>query len=178
MIINVSQFLRSEVGATRDVTVDDTVPPLSEKVDLTQSVSGNLELIRTNRGILARANLTMAVRLDCSRCLDPFVESLGISFSEEYVPVVDVDTGAPTNIPHESHTFLINERHELDLREAVREYGLLELPMKPLCKTDCAGLCPRCGTNRNTSSCTCVVDAEDGRFAVLRALLSSETEKS
>ena len=45
--------------------------------------------------------------------------------------------------------------------------------MKPLCQIDCAGLCPQCGTNRNVSSCACVLDAADERFAALRALLTN-----
>ena len=123
MLINVAQFLKSDIGTIRYVEIDESGPPLVDEAELTAPVRGSVELIRTNRGILARANLTTSVRLECSRCLELFVDRLAVSFSEEYVPVVDVETGAPTKIPHESHTFLINERHELDLAEAVREYG-------------------------------------------------------
>jgi uncharacterized protein len=178
VIINVAQFLKSEVGTVRHVNIDETIPRLTDQIELTAPVHGDVELIRTNRGILARANLTTAAHLECSRCLEIYFEPLRIDFSEEFIPVVDVETGLPANIPHESHTYLINDHHELDLSEAVREYGLLELPMKPLCKSDCAGLCPQCGTNRNVSSCDCVLDSADERFAVLRALLSNDSEKS
>jgi uncharacterized protein len=178
MVINVAQLLKSDVGTTRHVDIDEAPPSLSADVAFVGPIRGSAELIHTNRGIIVRAHLTGAARLECSRCLETYVDPLKIDFVEEYVPVVDVNTGAPTNIPHESDTYRINERHELDLGPAIREYGLLELPMKPLCQSNCAGLCPQCGTNLNVSTCSCVADAADGRFAILRSLLSGETEKN
>jgi len=177
MVINVAQLLKSDVGTTRFVDVDETPPP-TDQLDLVGPVRGTAELIHTNRGILVRAKLKSAARLSCSRCLDAYVDPLAIEFVEEYIPVIDVNTGAPTNIPHESYAYRINERHELDLGEAVREYGLLALPMKPLCSTDCAGLCPQCGTNRNQATCTCVAEVADGRLAILKSLLSVDSENN
>lgn len=176
MIFNVAQLLKSDVGTIRQYTVDEWAPPLSEQAQMAAPVRGDVLLTRTNRGILVRAHLKVSVELECSRCLEVYVEDLPVEFVEEYIPVVDVVTGQPTNIPHESYAFQISDKHELDLNPAVREYGLLALPMKPLCRTDCAGLCPECGTNRNQKSCACVIGASDGRFAVLRALLASDDE--
>jgi uncharacterized protein len=178
MVINVSQLLKSELGTTRFVDVDEPVPLPSDQIEFVSPVRGMAELFHTNRGILVRAHLKSAVRLECSRCVEAFVDPMSIEFVEEYIPVVDVNTGAPTNIPRESYTYLINERHELDLTEAIREYGLLELPMKPLCATSCAGLCPRCGTNLNLGKCSCVAESVDGRLAILRSLLSSDAENN
>ena len=123
--------------------------------------------MRTNRGILVRADLETSAKLECSRCLEAFVQHLPIRFSEEFIPEVDVTTGRPANVPHESYAFMIDEHHELDLEPAVREYGLIELPMAPICKDNCAGLCPVCGANRNKQKCECVVQATDERLAVL-----------
>ena len=57
MIINVAQFLKYDVGTVRHVTIDETMPPLTGQIELTAPVHGDVELIRTNRGILARADL-------------------------------------------------------------------------------------------------------------------------
>lgn len=180
MIINVAQLLQAAVGTVRDYEIDDWAPTpyLDEQIELTEPVQGKVRLIRTNRGILVSATLHTAARLECSRCLDVFVEDLAIRFDEEYIPVVDVVTGLPTHIPHESYTFLINEKHQIDLWPAVREYGVLEIPMKPLCSTECAGLCPQCGVNRNQQKCSCVVDERDARFAALKALLANDEEEN
>ena len=64
------------------------------------------------------------------------------------------------------------------LNEVLREQFYLALPMKPLCREDCAGLCPRCGTNRNTGSCSCVTEPEDPRLAPLRGLKEVVDRKS
>ena len=90
------------------------------------------------------------------------------------MPIVDIHTGAPAKLSVDVDTFLIDDKHELDLEPAIREYGLLALPMKPLCRTDCRGLCPRCGVNQNFEACACILDEPDERLAVLRALLSDE----
>lgn len=172
--INVAQLLKADVGTTREYDINDEVRNLPNGVELTRPVTGRVQFIRTNRGILARAQLHTAARLECSRCLVDFVEDLPINFAEEYIPVVDVHTGVPINVPHESYTYLVNEKHEIDLEPAIREYGLLELPMAPLCRDDCAGLCPTCGVNRNEQTCHCIVDAKDDRFAVLQALLNED----
>lgn len=174
--MNVAQLLKDDVGTTREYDIDQALPELGEGIELIRPIVGHLQLIRTNRGILARGTFKTAVRLECSRCLDVVVEDLPLTFAEEYIPVVDVTTGLPTHVPHESYTYRINEKHELDLEPAIREYGLLELPMAPLCRGDCAGLCPQCGVNRNQQTCACVVSAADNRFAALQALLGEDED--
>jgi uncharacterized protein len=59
---------------------------------------------------------------------------------------------------------------QLDLRPMVRELVLMELPAAPLCRPDCAGLCPVCGVDRNTVQCECEPDDRDPRWAALDAL--------
>jgi len=176
LVINVAQLLKAEVGATRQYEVSGSIGALSDSAYCTEPVHGTVKLMRTNRGVLVRANLETSVRLECSRCLEAFVHHLPINFSEEFIPKIEVTTGRPALVPHESYAFMIDEHHELDLEPAVREYGLLELPMAPLCQTNCAGLCPICGKNRNFEPCACVVDARDERLAVLENLLAEGAE--
>jgi uncharacterized protein len=59
----------------------------------------------------------------------------------------------------------------IDLADLLREQFYLALPMKPLCRQDCRGLCPQCGTNLNTDTCQCQVRWEDPRLAGLKALI-------
>ena len=59
---------------------------------------------------------------------------------------------------------------QIDLNELLREQFYLALPMKPLCREDCAGLCPQCGTNLNTGTCQCTTEWEDPRLAPLKGL--------
>lgn len=178
MVINVAQLLKAAVGTTREYDIDEQIATLGEPYQLTGPVRGKARLTRTNRGIVVSARLHTGAKLECSRCLEVYVEDLPIRFDEEYIPVVDVVSGLPTHIPHESYAYLINDKHELDLQPAVREYGLLSLPMKPLCSSDCAGLCSQCGANLNRQKCGCVIEARDARFAPLEALLPKEERQA
>ena len=63
------------------------------------------------------------------------------------------------------------EDDAIDLADLLREQFYLALPMKPLCRQDCKGLCPQCGTNLNTDTCQCQVRWEDPRLAGLKALI-------
>ena len=62
----------------------------------------------------------------------------------------------------------------IDLAHLIMEQFQLALPMKPLCKDACKGLCPQCGTNLNTGSCDCSPIWEDPRLAALKALKRAE----
>ena len=66
--------------------------------------------------------------------------------------------------------FPIDQNHQLDLREAIRQNLLLALPMQPLCKETCAGLCPQCGKNLNEGSCNCQPPIDE-RLSALADLL-------
>ncbi len=57
---------------------------------------------------------------------------------------------------------------KIDLSEFLKEQIVLSLPYKLLCKEDCKGLCPKCGTNLNIEKCNCKNNWEDSKFAVLR----------
>lgn len=138
MQINVSQILKEAVGSARDYE-------LSGIVDITGDGSGStvnskVKLMRTNRGILVKATLATKVKISCSRCLSLFSYPLELSIEEEYFPILDVSSGASLELPDEPGCFTINEQHILDLTEAVRQYGLMTIPMKPLCREDCVGL--------------------------------------
>ncbi len=83
---------------------------------------------------------------ECGRCLRPVSFPVEIAFEEEYIPTVDVHTGARVTPPTGGdEAYRIDERHILDLRQPAREYWTMALPMAPVCRPDCPGLCPLCG---------------------------------
>jgi len=167
---NVAQLLKSPVGTSREYDVDETLPTI-EEYETTEPVRGHVKLTRTNRGILVDARLRTAVRLQCSRCLEELVTPLAFRIHEEFLPTVDVATGLPLQIPEGGDAFTIDEHHILDLGEAIRQYGLLELPLQPLCRAECAGLCPTCGKNLNYGRCECPPERAGGRTGTLGQLL-------
>jgi uncharacterized protein len=168
MQINVAQLLKAPIGSTRDYEIKQVIDITGDGAS--SLVQGKVSLMRTDRSILVKGTLDTGVELTCSRCLSPFDCSLTISIEEEYYPTTDVDTGAAIAVPDELGCFTIDENHVLDLTEAVRQYALLAIPMKPLCREDCAGLCPYCGHNLNLGPCGCPPRGADPRWSELNKL--------
>ena len=175
--INVSQQLKAPIGSMRSYKVNEIVNIASNGSD--SVVQGEVKLIRTDRGILAKVILDTEVEVTCSRCLSSFSCPLTLNFEEEYLPTVNIITGIPLSLPDEPGCFTIDERHILDLTEAIRQYILLAIPMKPLCHVNCAGLCPNCGHNLNQEPCDCPSQEADHRWSKLKELfLASDTSEN
>lgn len=167
MVIDVSQQLKESIGSIRNYRI-------SETGEANLPIYGELSLLRTDRGIFVNGTLNTVVKAVCGRCLSSFDQALTLNMEEEFLLTVDPSTGAPLPWQGEEGAFTINENQEFDLAEAVRQYALLALPMKPLCREECAGLCPNCGHNLNLGPCGCPSGAIDPRFAELEKLVSDE----
>ena len=154
MRINVAQLLREQVGSSRSYDVDEEQHNLDGDEGV-QSLRGQITLLRTDEGILVSGVLEGKATAVCSRCLGLFEFRIKLDIEEEYFSVMDIRTGLLSPGPDDPGAFTIDANHILDTDEAVRQYSLLAIPMKPLCHDDCAGLCPVCGKNLNTGSYSC-----------------------
>jgi uncharacterized protein len=97
-------------------------------------------------------------RLRCSRCLEDFETGIRTGFTVEFRERVEG--------PEDEDVQLYSGDY-VDLGEQVRQNLILSLPMKPLCKPDCEGLCPQCGKNLNYGRCSCDGGPVDARLAAL-----------
>jgi len=109
-------------------------------------------------GLVVHGTVAGEYESECSRCLRP----VRGTFS---VPVREMFERAPI----EGETYPL-EGEEVDLELPVRDTVLLDLPAAPLCREDCAGLCPSCGIDHNLAACECDLDPPDPRWDALRAL--------
>jgi uncharacterized protein len=107
------------------------------------------------RGVDLSGRIDAWVRLECSRCLEPYESRLEVDFSLVLVP-------RPARVAADEHrlepaeaALFHTEEGRADLRALVREQLHLGLPLKPICRPECAGLCPTCGANRNHLECAC-----------------------
>ena len=135
--------------------VDELDPELAVDLHIVAPTVGSLRLMRTSAGILVTGTLTHRVEATCSRCLETFVRTQVIELSEEFVPVIDVNTGLGLSEPDDAEAFRLTPEHLLDLNEAIRQYAILETPLQLLCDEGCKGLCPSCGANLNLEPCDC-----------------------
>lgn len=135
--------------------------------------TGEALAFRTEDGIVIRFQVSGVADLQCSRCLTVFRHPLKLDFTEEF----RASKGAkvPGDLQDDDETgavFVPYQGDKIEVAEVLRQHILLALPVKPLCKDDCLGLCPTCGRNRNEGACDCA-DPErgDARFGVLKQLL-------
>ncbi len=110
------------------------------------------------------------LELPCGRCLEPYTASVDQAFDLRYHPRT-LNTGeGERELEDDDLTTAFYENDEIDLGHLMQEQFYLSLPMKPLCRDDCKGLCVVCGTNLNLETCGCKRDWEDPRLAALKKL--------
>ncbi len=143
--LNVAALLQEPVGNTRDITVALSQMALAD--DLTAwDIRAIARLTRLVGGILVTATVAATVPLQCVTCLADFDQQIGEQFSEPFRQIVDVRTGAALppsepegEIDEDEPGFTIDESHELDLGEALRQWIVLAIPMQPRCGPNCPG---------------------------------------
>ena len=141
--INVGFFHNLPVGSYRDIHFDSEEIHLPPDLDLKQ-LKGSVHISRTPQGLLFEGKFEASIPTECVRCLEPFDLSLNIEFDEVYAYKSGTFTESGLYVPEDGN---------IDLSPVVREYMMLDIPIKPICKPDCQGLCTICGENLNFSTC-------------------------
>lgn len=158
---NFGFLLEATLGESRDIELDYPDIRVAEDLQLTP-LRGTLRASRTSEGIYVEGKLATAVLAECVRCLVEF--SLPVTLQLD-----DLFYYPPSTAPQGE--YVVGENGFIDLSPLVRELSLLELPMQPICKSDCQGLCQECGANLNEGDCGCLDDDVDPRLAMLGSLL-------
>lgn len=114
--------------------------------------------------------LSTVLELTCSRCLEFFPLPVTAVFDLRYLPQAE-NVGGEREVKGGDLSESFYRDDTIDLGQLMEEQFYLALPMKPLCRQECKGLCSNCGTNRNVASCDCQVRWEDPRMAGLKALI-------
>ena len=134
-LINVAHLLKEPIGSSQSYDIKGI---LADEIE--GSVEGRAKMIHITRGILVQSEFSAEVKLVCSRCLEAFSCPISFSAEEEFLPISDVsDDLAPSSL-EQSEEFTIDDKNILDLGELIRQYVLLNLPVKPLCRPDCPGM--------------------------------------
>ena len=171
--INVAQLLKDSIGANRAF---QTRASLQIGADAAE-VELRAELTRIDGGVLVKAAVATDLPVACVRCLEDFPCHLEFQMQEEYYQTVQIDEFMPLTPPYPPDSFRIDVSHNLDMVEAVRQHALLAVPMQPLCRPECGGICPQCGRLLAGGDCGCDAPRVDPRLAPLLQLkLDDETE--
>ena len=159
--LNVGFIAHQSIGYRRDFDFEFAKIFLPPDLSL-ENLRGIASVSRTSEGLLIQVKITTSIQASCVRCLEDFGQPLEVDFTELY-------TFATHALP--STELIYPENGQIDLGPLVREYLTIEIPINPICKNDCKGLCPVCGGNLNQSPCDHEPEAIDPRFSVLKSLL-------
>jgi uncharacterized protein len=159
--INVGFLIHEEVGYSHDFPLRIERIVLGPDLELFD-LDGLLSVGRAAQGLLFTGHFSAWTGLDCVRCLQPFNQKLDWSMTELYAfnekSVSDSD-------------LIVPEDAQIDLQPLIRDYALLDVPISPICRPDCKGLCPVCGQDLNVRDCGHCRDSGTSTFAALRDLL-------
>ena len=115
------------------------------------------------------------LELTCSRCVEPYRFPFDAAFDQRYLPFSAASTESEREVEEDDLETSYYSDDQIDISELIREQFYLALPMKPLCREDCKGLCPQCGTNLNAATCDCAPEWVDPRLAALKSLTKRES---
>ena len=142
-----------------------------EDFRVTAPVSLAFEIFKDKSHYRLVGRTQTAIELPCSRCLEGSLVPLEAVFDLLYLPALEAPDDEEVEVVEEDINTAFYRDGVIDLGELVHEQLYLALPMKPLCRDDCKGLCSVCGANRNQTACACNVRWEDPRLAGLKALV-------
>jgi uncharacterized protein len=137
---------------------DDILRPLREGI----RVTGRLASAGAGRYYFS-GHLAGVTQHECGRCLAPVESSV-----EADVHVLFAEPGELDDDP-DVYPLEGGQANVIDLRQAVREQWLLEVPTFSVCRPDCKGLCPKCGSDLNAGACGCAPET-DARWESLRKI--------
>ncbi len=143
------------------------------------AAEGRAEVLHEHRGpkeivsdIRLKGSFGGAFEIPCARCVEPVEQRLTGDFDLLFRPSGVDATGSEHAISTPETEIGYYENGGLALEDVLREQVLLSMPARTLCRTDCKGLCPRCGENRNETECSCDVGPSDPRWGALAELSS------
>lgn len=174
LVLEDSYVEHEEFRLTSPVALSGWIQPLSGEGDGDLRGDGYFRL---------RGRMSCELTLTCVRCLEPFpmkvAEELDLLYLPQSANVAPADAESAgeglseRGLEREDLAVSFYRDDRVDLSQMAVEQIVLALPMKPLCKPDCRGLCARCGVNRNVESCDCAAEEGDPRWTPLKTLQKS-----
>ena len=160
-----------------DRTIEPSALPVEEDFRILTPVVVTATVAKDKSRVRIAGRAATTLELGCSRCLEDFEVPVDAHFDLRYLPASQSpDGGEEAEVADEDINTAFYRDGQIDLGEMLHEQLYLALPMKPLCRDDCQGLCPVCGANHNVTTCDCAPQWDDPRLAGLRALLKDNDD--
>ena len=159
--LNVGFIVSGEVGFSADFSFDFEKLKVADDLEL-RGFRGSANVGRLPQGLLVTGQFEAAFKVECVRCLCEFDQTVHWEMTELFAFNQKSVTDSGLILPDDA---------QIDLAPLVRDYALTEVPISPVCKPDCKGLCAECGQNLNEKDCGHRTETNDSPFSVLKNLL-------
>jgi uncharacterized protein len=162
MIINVNKI--SPAGYALNDTIDvDNAHLLEDESFFLEGLTYQIFFKRQDQRIQAQGKIKTGVSLVCVRCLEQFELKINSRFDIILFPKEMIDPRS-TALDEEELEYIFYENDQIDLEKILVEQVNLFVPFKPVCKNECRGICPKCGTNLNHGTCSCEPSKNEIKF--------------
>ena len=126
---------------------------------------------RSSAGVMVKGNLTGSVRSQCGRCLGNFKMPVDAGMDIMFLPRSE-RADDETELVDVDESFSYYDGDSIDLLKEIKDLIIVSLPIKPICREDCKGLCPHCGADLNEGACRCGGKSGPSPFDELKELRS------
>ena len=175
MKLDLTELART-VGMRAEEEINEPCPA-DLGLECSSNLVGRLRLDNTGNLLIVKGEVGASVKLECGRCLTDFVTPLRAEIEEQFRIETVADAFVVLPLEEEDAGGDLVKNNILDVDELIRQNLLTVLPIRPLCRPECAGLCPTCGENLNVRQCGCPPAEIESPFKVLADLLKEEDEK-
>jgi len=162
LIVNISKLSEGTHRYSFEVRPEN----LSLDARFVEMIAVDATIDKTGRQFFLKSEIRTKAALICDRCLAEFQNELAARYRIVYLS----DQLTAKEEEDAEIQFLSPDANLLDLGEDVRQFLVLAIPQKILCREECEGLCPECGTNRNVKSCKCAATESDPRWDALKKI--------
>ena len=156
-----------------------TFPILAEmaangECEFTAPLRTALRALRIGDLVEVDGDIETSVCLPCSRCLQPFKTPLksrfALTYMQQTADVMEDIESQEVELSAEDMGIVYFQGEKINLKNAIQEHVVMEFPLRPLCKLNCKGLCPKCGADMNEDPCDCEQRLSPGKFDALKNL--------
>lgn len=162
--------LEGSKGEFAHVYQPEELNPIDERVGLTEPAAVNGKIRLAGNEVFVNGHIETRAQVECDRCLRPVQLPVNADFALEYISDSEYESSEVAELTEEEMSVAVFDGQAIDVDEIVKEQILLAVPTRMLCREDCKGICPECGTDRNTGECNCVTREIDPRWAALKNL--------
>lgn len=163
--VNVSDLV-GKPGSSRHESFSEHLEMSMDMATVAGPLETSVRFDATSQDIVASGRVEFHMRITCNRCLGEADGSGSVRFEQVYRYQGEIDP--------DDELMVVDRQGVIDLEPPIRDEVGLALPLAPLCRDDCAGLCPTCGTDLNTDPCDGHEDLSSSPFAVLEEFLDPQ----